>query len=66
MARPFTGEVNRHVSYRRADGRWVPAVITNVDSASVFDLRIGHAVGNTPQNVPRKTTVSGTNVWQPY
>jgi hypothetical protein len=65
MTRPYTLKVNRHVSYRRATGRWVPAVVTAVVDATHCTVRVVHG-GETHANIARKSAVSDTNVWQSY
>jgi hypothetical protein len=64
--------VNRHVTYLGANRKPRPATITNVDSPTVLDLRVGHHVDNGAGadevylNVPLETGTpfsSETNVW---
>jgi hypothetical protein len=65
MARPFTLKVNRHVSYRRADGRFRSATITSTTDSTHPNVRVGHA-GETYTNVPRKAAQNDTGVWKPH
>jgi hypothetical protein len=62
----WSPKVGRHVRYKTAAGKWKPCVITNVDSPTQLDLRIGHAVGNTLANKARATKgVNQVDRWIP-
>ena len=59
--------VGRHVTYYGTSRRPRPATITNVDSVTVLDLRVGRS-GEVYLNVPKETGTpfsTGTGVWGP-
>lgn len=58
-------KVGRHVNYYGTNRRPRPATITNVDSSTQLDLRVGHS-GEVYLNVPKETGTpysSQTGVW---
>lgn len=65
MARTFTPKVNRLIRYRKANGWWRNAIITNVVNATTVDVRFGHA-GGTAAGIVKQTAHAQTNVWKPW
>lgn len=58
-------KAGRHVTYYGTNRKPRPATITNVDSATVLDLRVGHS-GEVYLNVPLETGTPAstqTGVW---
>lgn len=68
MTRPYTLKVGRHVQYYNAAGKIRPGTVTSVVSATVANLRVGHA-GETPAVVPRGSQAGSgaakVSVWTP-
>ena len=70
MAKAGERVVNRTCTYVRADGRYVPAIITAIDppASPGVDLRVGHHTGDTDTDhadVAEMTDPSDTDVWLP-
>ncbi len=68
MAKAGERVVNRTSTYVRADGRYVPGVITALGASNDVDLRIGHHTGDTSTDhadVAEMTSPEQTDVWLP-
>ncbi len=68
MAKPGERVVNRTCTYVRADGRYVPGVITTLRAGSNVNLRVGHHVDDTDAdhaNVQEMSSPEQTNRWLP-
>ncbi len=66
MAKAGERVVNRTCTYVRADGRYVPGVITALTTD--VDLRVGHHAGDTDTehaDVAEMTSPEQTDVWLP-
>lgn len=64
-------KIGRHVQFAKStpsrtgitnNKRWIPAVITNVDSPTQLDLRLQHY--GTALNVPKQTAENQITVWK--
>ncbi len=68
MVKPGERVVNRTCTYVRADGRYVPGIITTLRAGTRVDLRVGHHAGDTDverNNLLEMTSPEETDVWLP-
>ena len=68
MAKAGERVVGRTCTYVRADGRYVPGVITTLRAGSNVDLRVGHHADDTDTDhadVAEMTSPEQTDVWLP-
>ncbi len=68
MAKDGERVVGRTCTYVRADGRYVPGVITSLGAGDDVDLRVGHHTGDADTDhadVAEMTSPEQTDVWLP-
>lgn len=65
MPKPGERKVNRTATYVRADGRYVPAIITGLGAGAIVDLRVGHTGGDAFTSVGEMIAADDVSVWLP-